>query len=400
MGPLAPGSRVVGERGAYIVGSKPPTFWGDKQPKEGGMGYIHWGYEDGRTTRYVVLKTAKEEGTGRDQLIKQKLFDEADILRAVDHRNIVRYVDRRPAGQFVLVLECLDGQSFYEAFRGKPASEDETRIYADTMLDALQYLHSRNIVYRDLKPQNVIRDPGRRLVILDFGAAKQRFLHAYGPGTLVGSSGWSAPEQFTTGEVTEASDIYALGATLFFLLTGKEPRAFMLHDGSLMKGPRDVNPSVSRELSEVVLRAVQSDPRLRPQTADDMRRVLRGTYAQLGAPNIVVGGKRYEIRAVLEIGRTHDCKTRGCPIRRPLDVSINDPDRYVGSHQARVGVDRSGRCWLEDLNSVNRLAVSRRGQGWHILPPRSRFELKDKDIVALVYADAKGPYITFTFNAS
>jgi hypothetical protein len=167
-----------------------------------------------------------------------------------------------------------------------------------------------------------------------------------------------------------------------------------------MKGPRDLNPSVSRELSGAILRTVQSDPRLRPQTADDMRRVLSGTYARLGAPNIVVGGRRHELRTTLEIGRAHNCNVRGCAVKRPLDVSIDDPNKYVGSHQARVALDRSGRVWMEDLSAVNRMAVSRRGQVWYVVPPRSRYELKDKDIVALVYADGRGPYMTFTYNAS
>jgi serine/threonine protein kinase len=297
------------------------------------------------------------------------------------------------------VLESVDGQSFHDSFRGKPTSEDQTRLYADTLLDALQYLHSRNIIYRDLKPHNIINEPSRRLVLLDFGAAKQGYLHTTA-GTLVGSNGWSAPEQFTTGEVTEASDIYGLGTTLFFILTGKEPRTYMRHDGSLEKGPRDLNSSVSREFSEVILRAVQSDPRLRPQTADDMRKVLRGTYAQLGVPNIVVSGRRYEVRTALEIGRAHNCKVRGCPMKRPLDVPIDDPQKYVGSHQARVAIDRSGRVWVEDMSAVNRIGIKRQGQGWHVVPIRSRYELQDKDIVALVYADGRGPYITFTYNAS
>jgi len=390
MGPLAPGSRVVGERGTYIVGSK---------RKEGGMGYIHWGHEERRPNQRVVLKTAKEEGTDMDRIVKQKLVDEGDILWAVNHPNIVRYVDRRPASEFVLLLECLEGQSLRSAFTGKPAPEEETRIYADIMLDTLKYLHSRNIIYRDLKPENIINEPGRRLVLLDFGAAKQGYLHTYGPGTLVGSPGWSAPEQFSTGEVTEASDIYAFGTTLFFLLTGKEPRQFMRHDGALLKGPRDVNPSVSRELSEVVSGAVQSDPRLRPQTADDVWNLLRGTYARLGVPNIVAGGRRYEVRTVLEIGRDHDCTKSLCPVRHQLDVSVNDPSRYVGRIHARI-VNRSGRCWLQDIGAKNRLAVSRRGQGWHQIREGSEYALEDKDIIALVYADGRGPHITFTFDAS
>jgi serine/threonine protein kinase len=279
MGPLNSGSRVVGERGTYVVGSKPPAFWGPKQPKEGGMGYVHWG-------------------------------------------------------------------------------------------------------------------------LLDFGAAKQGYLHGiaqYGLGTIVASEGWTAPEQMV-GEATEASDIYALGTTLFFLLTGKEPRQFMRHDGALLKGPRDVNPSVSGEISEVILRASKPDPRLRPQTAEDVRKLLKGTYAPIGVPNIVLAGRTYTIQGNMEIGRVHSCDQTRCRIKRHIDIPINDPGNYVSRHHARTLVDKYGRCWVEDINDYNFLAVSRKTFGWYQLPKHSQYELKDKDIVALVYAAKKGPYMTFTFN--
>jgi len=389
---LLPGSRVVGEHGAYFVVSP---------PKIGGMGYVHEG--EGPTGQRVALKTAREEGTDRDDLYRQKLLDEIEILRCLDHPNIVRYIDHvlKP---LVLVMEYIEGPSFFSAFRGKPASEDEARTYANILLDVLEHLHSRNILYRDLKPQNIIKHSSRTAVLIDFGAAKLGFLHQADlsrPGTIVVSTGWSAPEQETRpGEVTEASDIYASGAVLFFILTGKEPMQFMRHDGTLLKEPHDVNPSVSKELSEVILRAVQSDPRLRPQTADDMRRLLKGTWQRLGVPNIIVGGTRYEIRDALEIGRRHDCGKRGCSTKRPLNVSIDDPQMYIAQHQARFTLDKSGRCWVEDLKARNRIAVSRVGKGWHVLPPGSRYELNDKDVVALVYADSKGPYVTSTFNAS
>ena len=377
---------------------------GPGPPKEGGMGYVHWGHEEGHSGRRVVLKTPREDtDRDRERLYRDKLLEEAEILSTVNHSNIVTYVDRRPGSNFVLVEEGVEGPVFHKAFMRNPASENETRIYADCMLDALQYLHSRNILYRDLKPQNVIKHPSRTVVLIDFGAAKLGFLHQADPsrpGTIVVSTGWSAPEQeIRPGEVTEASDIYALGATLFFILTGIEPRQFM-HYGSLSKGPREVNPSVSKELSEVILRTVQSDPTRRPQTAEDMRKLLRGTYAQLGVPNIVIEGKRYEIRDVLEIGRTHDCRSTGCPITRPLDASVHDSQMYVGRHQARFTLDKSGRCWVEDLKARNRIAVSRRGQGWNMIPEGGRCQLKGNDIVALVYAHGKGPYMTLTFNAS
>jgi len=393
IGALSVGSKVVGEHGAYVVVS-PPIM--------GGMGCVHRGEWERHTGQRVALKTAREEGTDRDDLCRQMLMDEADILRGMDHPNIVKYVDRQLGHQFVLVEEYVDGKSFFETFGekrgGKPASENETRIYADRILDALQYIHSKNVIYRDLKPHNIIKHPGRQVVLLDFGAAKQGYLHTLS-GTFVGTDVWSAPEQFATGEATEASDIYALGKTLFFLLTGKEPTgAFMRHDGSLLKGPHDVNSSVSKELSEVILRAVQSDPRLRPQTADDMRRLLKGTWQQLGVPNIIVGGTRHEIRKELEIGKTHKCGA-GCQTKGHVDVSINDPGDYVSRHHARITVDTFGRSWLEDIGSTNRMAVSRKNLGWLTIPKHSRYELKDKDLIALVYADSKGPYMTLTFNA-
>jgi len=386
---LLPGSRVVGERGAYVVG--------DQRPRMGGMTCVYRACVEGRPNRWVALKTAKEEGTDRDDLYRQKLLDEIEILRCLDHPNIVRYIDRvlKP---LVLVMEYIEGPSFFSAFRGKPASEDEARTYANILLDVLEYLHSKHVIYSYLKPQNIAKDPSRTLVLLDFGAAKRGFPHPWGSGISVGWLGWSAPE-IVRSSLTEASDIYVLGEVLFFLLTGEEPMEFMRHDGALLKGPRDVNPSVSKELSEIVLRMVEADHRLRPQTAADVRGLLIGSEPELGVPNIILGGRRYQIRDALEIGRRHDCGKRDCPTKRPLNVSIDDPQMYIAQHQARISLDDSGKSWLEDNRGINRLAVSRKGQEWHVLPPGSCYELNDKDVVALVYADSKGPYITLTFNA-
>ena len=126
--------------------------------------------------------------------------------------------------------------------------------------------------------------------------------------TLIGTLGYSAPEQFTTGEVTPASDIYGVGATLFFLLTGENPKRHMGSGGGPNGPPRDVNPSVSGDISCIIKKAMSQEPKDRYQTATDMIRDLHGEgqididrhISYFKGANIL-----YEDR--LEIGRDHHC---------------------------------------------------------------------------------------------
>jgi serine/threonine protein kinase len=382
------------------------------------MGNIYFAISE--TGEKVVVKSPKFSGDSKDSIMLQKLKIEAKILSSLHNENIVGYIDERDDSSdqnFFLVIEYLDGRNLLDLYREKPADEQTTRDYAETILRILEYLHgSPNIIHRDINPKNIMTDSNKGLVLIDFGAAKQGYIQILanpeegGSYTLIGTQGYSAPEQFTTGETTPGSDIYGVGATLFYLLTSKKPSRYMQSGGGLTRSPRDVNPSISKDISHIIMRAMSQEPKDRYQTAADMVGALNGMETNLGAPHIVFQGRKYVIEDSLEIGRAHDCYTSGCRRGRgvrflnrrnfhPLDIMVNDFQYYLSKHHARVMKDRSGVCWVEDLESRNSTAISHDGgKSFKMLKPRNSEQLKDGDIVATVYNTKKGAYMTFMFR--
>ena len=386
------GSKVTGNCGTYEV---------RKKLADGGMGFIWLATSD--TGEDVVVKETKVAGDGCDDIRLQKLRFEARLLRSINHPNIVKHVDEKDAGStFYLVEEYVPGYTM-KRFAGNPAPENEAKHLSIILLETLRYLHNPplDILHRDIKPANIIVEPKRDLVLIDLGGCKKSYMMS---DSVLVTPGWGAPEQFTTGVLTPACDIYATGALLFFLLTGEEPRLHMKSTGALLKLPRDLNPSVSRELSDIVATAMQPDVASRYQTAGDMINMLtKGRLAAFGAPHIIVGSMKYKINGGLTIGRTHTC-TKDCTSKgfyQPPDVSIDDPPpgACISRHHARVFIDSRGDCCVEDLASLNNTAVGR-GGSWFILPRGRSERLQDADVIALAYKHKKGPYRTITFKTS
>jgi serine/threonine protein kinase len=378
------------------------------------MGNIYFATNE--SGKNVIVKSPKFSGDSKDAIMLQKIKIEAKILSSLHHENIVAYIDERDDEEnFFLVIEYLDGRNLLDEYKEKPADEQTAKDYAEAILGTLEYLHGfPNIIHRDINPKNIMTDSNRRVVLIDFGAAKHGYVQILtnpedgGSYTLIGTQGYSAPEQFTTGEVTPASDIYGVGATLFFLLTCKNPRRYMASGGGLTRSPQDVNPSISRNISHIVKKAMSEEPKDRYQTATDMISALNGMETILETPHIIFQGRKYVIKDKLEIGRAHDCHDSEC--RRggrffnrknvyPLDVMVYDDQHYLSKHHTRVMKDTSGVYWVEDLGSRNYTAISNDGGiNFRILKPEKKEQLKDGDIVATVYNTKKGAYMTFMFR--
>jgi len=287
-----------------------------------------------------------------------------------------------------------------DQYRRKPVDDSMVEAFAQRLLEVLGHIHLRNVIHRDFNPKNIMSASSRRLVIIDWGAAKHGWVQAPSIVAHIGTPGWSAPEQFTTGLATPCSDLYGLGAVMFYLLTGEEPKLHMNSCGGLVSGPRDINRSVSQKLSNLVRTAMDPDPARRFQTASDMASMLVDDKLPThSGPYIVIQGTIHDIEEEAEIGRTHSlcpsCRARG----RSPEIEVDDPELYVSKHHARVSVDDQRRGWIEDLNSVNGTAISRdAGKSYSILEANRRERLLNNDVVAIVYREARGPYMTFTFK--
>jgi len=372
---------------------------------EGGMSTVYVG----KSSRGPDVIVKEASGTDLEQS-EERLRIEAEILRVLaspGHPRVVRYLDEGTnLGPFCLVEERLEGETLSERYRDKAADVPTATRYMLQLLEALAYLHKRNVIHRDVKPNNIILDVQREVVLIDFGAAKKEFHQFTGDGTVIYTPGWGAPEQ-NLGEATPASDLYGVGAVFFFLLTGRDPKASMkqLVGGKteLFRSPRDLEPSVTQDLSDVVTKAMAYNPKERFSTAQDMADAISGgSDKPLGFPHLVVLGKKCRIKKEMEIGRDHKACDQSCTkrgFRRPPDIGILDTERYLSKHHTRIVKDPKGRCWIEDLGSLNGTAMSHDGgRTYRQIPGFKRQELTDGDVVALVWKPGRGPYMTIAFK--
>lgn len=196
---------------------------------QGSMGTTYAAVDQHNSQR-VALKVVSLRQTTEWKMLE--LFErEARVLATLNHPGIPKYVDYFDIDtpddrRFYLVQELVEGESLLaKRERGWQASEDEAKAIALQTLDILTYLHGLNppVVHRDIKPENLIQATNGRIVLVDFGAVQEAYRTTISrSGTFVGTLGYMPPEQFRCQTVA-ASDLYSLGATLVYLLSGKSP---------------------------------------------------------------------------------------------------------------------------------------------------------------------------------
>jgi serine/threonine protein kinase len=211
--------------------------------------------------------------------LRLKNFDrEASLLATLSHPAIPKvydfFIER---SKIYLVMELIPGYDLSAMLEIKGGAIEETRVghWALQICDVLEYLHTQQpdpLIFRDLKPSNIIVTPEDRIVLIDFGIA--RLFQADQPkGTIVGTEGYAPPEQYRgVGDVRV--DVYALGATLHHLLTGVDPRSetpFTFHERPV----RQLNPDVSPAMEAVVMQALSYDVNARPASIAEMRALLQ-----------------------------------------------------------------------------------------------------------------------------
>jgi len=220
----------------------------------------------------------------RDTIVKN--FErEANILATLNHPAIPRIYDYFTQNErSYLILEYVDGKDL-EAILAETTGffpEEQIIGWGIELCDVLHYLHSHRpepIIFRDMKPSNVMINQHQHIVLIDFGIAKT--FQTGQKGTMIGTEGYAPPEQYR-GEATQLADIYALGATLHHLLTRRDPR--LEAPFSFAERPvRQINPNVSPELETVVYTAVHYEPENRYQTALTMKDALVNVARKTGA---------------------------------------------------------------------------------------------------------------------
>ena len=225
---------------------------------------------------------------------------ESLLLTSLDHQSIPTIYDYfldEKEGRFYLVMKYISGGDLASRLRAAPEGRlDEKTVteWAIQIADVLDYLHNHepSIVYRDLKPANVMIDGNSgRVMLIDFGIA--RWVNKEEKGvTAVGTMGYAPPELFS-GNVEPRSDIYSLGSTMFHLLTGADPQSnpLLIFDFQKNPRPRQINSQLSDQIEQILLRAVEYNAEARFSSAAEMRDALKEHFN-----NVILGKVTYGVK--------------------------------------------------------------------------------------------------------
>jgi serine/threonine protein kinase len=256
----------------------------------GGMGMVYLAHDHRLANRPCAVKEMVDHFIDQQQRIEANDYfaREADTLAQLKHAAIPAITDRfDDQNRHYLVMEYVEGRNLEEeiAARGGPLPEGLIIDIARQLCDVLAYLHGSTppVVYRDTKPSNVMLTPKGRVVLVDFGIA--RLFKSARKGTMIGTLGFAPPEQYQ-GVVDPRSDIYSLGATLHYVLTGRDPEKFPPFSFPPI---RDLRPEVSTNLAGAIDHALAYQADARPASIQDFRDMLlygKGLGESRGAPGV------------------------------------------------------------------------------------------------------------------
>jgi len=244
---------------------------------QGGRGAVYLGWDSN-----LRIPVAIKENLDATPEAQEQFFYEANILARLSHPNLTRVTDYfiiPGQGQY-LVMDYVQGDDLEKIVeQNGPVPEDEALTWTAQICNALNYLHSQKppIIHRDIKPANIKIRPDGQAILVDFGIAK-----SYDPrsGTLIGAKaitpGYSPPEQYGFGTTDPRSDVYALGATLYHLLTGSPlPESVQRAAGATtITPPRQINAQISASTEIAVVRAVEVLADRRYQTVKEFQSAL------------------------------------------------------------------------------------------------------------------------------
>ena len=282
----------------------------------GGMGAVYLAKDRnlGDATRAVKEMVEAHLDPSQHEKAIGDFKRESLLLTSLEHPSIPTIYDYfydEPLGRFYLVMKFISGGDLASRLRAAPGGRIDEKTVADWGMqaaDVLEYLHSRPkpIIYRDLKPANLMIDGNSgRLMLIDFGIARWVKQEEKGV-TAVGTMGYAPPELFG-GRVEPRSDVYSLGATLFHLLTGSDPQdnPLLIFDFHKNPRPRQILPSISSEMEQILIRSVEYEPEDRFTSAGAMRDALAIHLEKLmagqvsyGATSAQVGGETVQVQTV------------------------------------------------------------------------------------------------------
>lgn len=237
---------------------------------KGGMSVVYQAVNE-KANKIWAIKEVRKDGVQNYEVVKQNLIVETELLKRFNHPNLPSIIDVIDGdGSFLIVMDYIEGNSLSKALENSGAQDQEDVIeWSKQLCDVLGYLHSRKppIIYRDMKPANVMLKPDGNVSLIDFGTAREFKSSSVEDTTCLGTQGYAAPEQYGGHGQTDArTDIYCLGATMYHLVTGHNPSTPPYE----MYPIRQWNPMLSSGFEEIILKCTQRNPEDRYQSCAEL----------------------------------------------------------------------------------------------------------------------------------
>lgn len=261
---------------------------------KGGMSVVYMA-RDEKLSQSCAVKEVRKDGVKDFEVVKQGLVAETNILKKLRHSGLPEIKDIIDTNDsFVIVMELVDGRSMDKVLDEKGALPEEYVVeWAKQICDVFQYLHTRTpaIIYRDMKPSNIMLKPDGSICIIDFGTAREFKEHNVKDTTTLGTVGYAAPEQYGGAGQRQSdarTDIFTLGATIYHLVTGYSPNPSAPPYYGMVP-IRQIDPTLSKGLEKIILKCCQQKPEDRYQNCLEVLYALE----HIGDDD-VADGKRFK----------------------------------------------------------------------------------------------------------
>lgn len=250
---------------------------------EGGMSKVYLAMDRRLNKQWAVKEIEKRARNKDNEIVIQSAIAEANLIKQLDYKSIVRIVDIIDNGNVIYIIEdYIEGETLGDILEKEgPQLQESVIEWAIQICEALIYLHNRKppIIYRDMKPGNVMLKPDGNIMVIDFGIAREYKDKNLADTVCLGTKGYAAPEQFGgRGQTDQRTDIYCLGVTLYHLLTGQNP----------CEPPYEIypirywNPQLSAGLEAIIQKCTKQNPNDRYQDCTELLYALNH-YEEYGA---------------------------------------------------------------------------------------------------------------------
>lgn len=316
---------------------------------KGGMSVVYLAMNE-RANKQWAIKEVRKDGMQSFEVVKQNLVAETDLLKKLNHPHLPSIIDVIDCDDtFLIVMDYIEGNPLSKALETSGAqNQDDVIEWSKQLCDVLGYLHSRKppIIYRDMKPSNVMLKPDGNVMLIDFGTAREFKSTSVADTTCLGTQGYAAPEQFGGHGQTDArTDIYCLGATMYHLVTGHNPATPPYE----MYPIRQWNPMLSSGLEEIILKCTQRNPEDRYQSCAELLYAL-DHYKDLDIENKKVQSFKWKtflasfiMTIVMLVG------TIGFSAGLTVQTS-STYESYIANGDSAVSQDAAEKYYLDAIN--------------------------------------------------